>query len=187
MEAANVRDMGIPATEQPSGFWSYVHADEESERGRILRLCQLLEAEFSLLTGRQIEMFVDRKDIAWGDKWRETIDDALTETTFFIAIVTPRYVNSVECRKELLLFAQNAAVRRVPELLLPILYIPVEGLTSESPDEVRSAIAKAQYIPFDELRLRTRQAPPTGEQLTRWRDGLLTSRIRWRNDLKFRL
>ncbi|MDI9916909.1 toll/interleukin-1 receptor domain-containing protein [Rhodococcus sp. IEGM 1379] len=147
-------------TEQPSGFWSYVHDDNDGEGGRILRLCELVQKEFGSLTARSIEMFVDRKDIAWGAKWKITIDDALTETTFFIAIVTPRYLKSEQCRREILLFTQNAQERKVPELLLPILYFPVDDLVEESTDKVRSAIAAAQYERFDQLRLEDEDSKP---------------------------
>jgi hypothetical protein len=147
-------------TEQPSGFWSYVHDDNDGEGGRILRLCDLVQKEFASLTARSIEMFVDRKDIAWGAKWKITIDDALTETTFFIAIVTPRYLQSEQCRREILLFTQNAQEREVPELLLPILYFPVDDLVEESTDKVRSAIAAAQYERFDQLRLEDEDSKP---------------------------
>ncbi|MBN3507845.1 TIR domain-containing protein [Mycolicibacterium nivoides] len=145
--------MSLAATELPSGFWSYVHRDNAAEGDRLLRLCEFIKEEFALLTGRDLELFVDRTGLAWGDKWRATIDNALTETTFFIAIVTPRYLASVECRKELLVFSQNAKARDVAELLFPILYIDVDGLQEDSPDEVKAAIAQAQYEPFTELRL----------------------------------
>ncbi len=56
-------------------------------------------------------------------------------------------------RKELLVFSQNAKARDVAELLFPILYIDVDGLQEDSPDEVKAAIAQAQYEPFTELRL----------------------------------
>ena len=106
-----------------------------------------------MMTGRDLELFTDRSDIGWGAKWRSTIDDALTETTFFIAIVTPRYVASTECRRELLLFSESAKARGVAELLFPILYIDVDGLDENSEDEVKAAIAQAQYVSFTKLRL----------------------------------
>jgi hypothetical protein len=145
--------MSLAATELPSGFWSYVHKDNDAELGRILRLCDLITEEFGLLTGRDLELFVDRTGVAWGDKWRATIDDALTETTFFIAVVTPRYAASKECRRELIVFSQNAKARGVPELLFPIIYAEVDGLDEHSPDEVKAAIAQTQYEKFTELRL----------------------------------
>jgi hypothetical protein len=151
--------MHLAATELPSGFWSYVHKDNDAEHGRILRLCDALKDEFGLLTTRDLDLFTDRDGISWGFKWRATIDNALNETTFFIAIVTPRYVVSKECRRELLIFSQNAQALGVPELLCPILYAEVDGLDEDSEDEVKAAIAQAQWVPFTELRLVDEQSP----------------------------
>jgi hypothetical protein len=53
-----------------NGFWSYVQADDEAERGRIALLAQDLRAEFEMLTGESIELFLDRDSIEWGDAWR---------------------------------------------------------------------------------------------------------------------
>ncbi|CPS16096.1 toll/interleukin-1 receptor domain-containing protein [Mycobacteroides abscessus] len=145
--------MYLAETELPAGFWSYAHKDDVAEDGRILRLCERIKNEFSLLTGRDIEFFVDREAIAWGDKWRATIDDALTETTFFVPIVTPRFVASDECRRELVAFSENSKARGVPELLFPVLYVAVDDLSEESNDEVKVAIARTQYVSFTELRL----------------------------------
>lgn len=150
--------MHLAATELPSGFWSYAHKDNGAEHGRILHLCELIQNEFELLSGRGLQLFTDRSGIAWGNKWRATIDSVLTETTFFIAVVTPRYIASRECRRELLLFRQNAQARGVSELLFPILYADVDGLDENSQDEVKAAIAQAQYVPFTELRLADEQS-----------------------------
>lgn len=153
--------MVISETERPSGFWSYVHADDAAERGRILRLCERVKEEFGLLTGEDLELFTDRTHISWGNKWRETLNDALTETTFLIAIVTPRFVRSRECRNEVLRFSQNAKARGVPELLLPILYTPsVDGLVEDSDDEVMAALARTQWKPFGPLRLLDEEGEP---------------------------
>ncbi|MHA4848582.1 TIR domain-containing protein [Rhodococcus sp. MSC1_016] len=143
----------MTTSEEPAGFWSYVHADNDAEHGRILRLCQLIEAEYSLITGNEIHMFVDRTDIGWGDKWRKTIDDALAATTFFIPIVTARYLQRTECRRELIQFSKHAERRGVKELLLPILYSAVSDLEENSEDEVEAIIASTQYENWTALRL----------------------------------
>jgi hypothetical protein len=148
-----MRVMSLAATELPSGFWSYAHRDDKAERGRILNLCKLLKEEFGALTARDLELFTDREKIAWGYKWRATIDNAITESTFLIAVVTPRYLASEECRRELLQFTANAKARGVAELLFPILYIDVDGLDEDSTDEVKAVIAQTQFVPFTELRL----------------------------------
>ncbi|WP_420879565.1 toll/interleukin-1 receptor domain-containing protein [Rhodococcus sp. (in: high G+C Gram-positive bacteria)] len=142
----------------PTGFWSYVHDDNTSQHDRILNLAKLLKEEYEFLTGSSLELFVDRHDLAWGAKWRVTIDDALTATSFLIAIVTPRFLASDECRRELLIFAANAKARDVPELLLPILYANVDDLTEDSKDEVRRVIAGSQYVDFTKLRVKDQKS-----------------------------
>ncbi|MDJ0395905.1 toll/interleukin-1 receptor domain-containing protein [Rhodococcus sp. G-MC3] len=141
----------------PTGFWSYVHKDNDSQHDRILNLAKLLKQEYEFLTGSSLDLFVDREDLAWGKKWRVTIDDALTATSFLIAIVTPRFLASEECRRELLIFAANAEAREVPELLLPILYAKVDDLVEDSKDEVRRVIAGSQYVDFTKLRVKDQQ------------------------------
>jgi hypothetical protein len=135
------------------GFWSYVHADDDAEGGRILRLAERLRNEYSVLTGNDLQIFVDREDLTWGDEWRRRIAEALSGTTFFIPIVTPRYLGSEECRRELLTFAGHAESFGVTELLLPILYAEVPELTEDSDDEAAALIARTQYVNWSDLRL----------------------------------
>jgi hypothetical protein len=98
------------------GFWSYAHADESAETGRITQLARNLQEEYSLITGQEIQLFLDRDDLTWGDNWRKHIDEALAGITFFIPILTPRYFQSEECRRELLTFTTRAA-RRIERAL----------------------------------------------------------------------
>ncbi len=119
--------------EAVAGFWSYAHDDDILDGGAILELAHAIEEEYNLLSGEPLELFVDRSSIAWGDKWRERIDSALSQTTFFIPIITPRYFTRTECRRELLEFAGKAKSLGVDELLLPILYVEVQGALFKTP------------------------------------------------------
>jgi TIR domain len=145
--------MQLPGQRGAVGFWSYVHVDDDAEGGRILRLAERLCNEYSVLTGDDLHIFVDREDLSWGDEWRRRIADALSGTTFFIPIVTPRYLRSDECRRELLTFAGHAESFGVTELLLPILYAEVPELAEDSDDEAAALIARTQYVNWSELRL----------------------------------
>ncbi|MES9542925.1 TIR domain-containing protein [Actinomadura sp. NPDC000600] len=142
------------------GFWSYTHRDDEADNGRIRRIAERIRDEYELLTGQELKVFVDREGIAWGDQWRAQINDALRETTFFVAIVTPRYLRSEECRREILQFAAEAKSLGLQELLLPVLYAPVAGLdkAEESGDEVLSLIARTQWEDWSNLRLLDEQS-----------------------------
>jgi hypothetical protein len=142
-------------TELPSpdlaGFWSYVRADDEADGKRISRLAELIRAEFTMITGREIEVFVDR-DLRWGDEWKRKIDQALEGTAFFLAVITPRFFASEECRRELLQFSMNARSLGLSELLLSLLYVPVEGLTPDNEDEAKALVARMQYFDWTKLR-----------------------------------
>ncbi|WP_299572983.1 toll/interleukin-1 receptor domain-containing protein [uncultured Williamsia sp.] len=146
--------------EKPYGFWSYVHDDDAADGGKIARLSTRIKDEYKMITGGdEIEIFLDRESIEWGQKWRSVIDEALTDTAFFIPIVTARYVRRPECRRELLKFSANARRKGVPELVLPILYLAVPGLEEDSPDEVLATIARTQYEDWTELRFEDERSP----------------------------
>lgn len=145
-------------TDAPAGFWSYTHKDNEQDSERLTRLATRIADEYSMLTGEDLTIFVDRSSLLWGDAWRDRIDNALQETTFFIPIITPRFFKSAECRKELLKFAGAAKSLGVEELLLPILYIPVKGLSPDSGDEAVALIASTQYANWTALRLKDEES-----------------------------
>ncbi|MDY0985149.1 TIR domain-containing protein [Microbacterium sp. CFBP9023] len=134
-------------------FWSYAHADNTRENDRILRLADLVRSEYELLTGTTIEIFTDRSEIAWGDDFRQKLDQALQETSFFIPILTPTYFLREECRKELSQFVRSAKALGLQQLLMSIRYIPVVDLTEESPDELKAVAARMQYELWDGMRL----------------------------------
>lgn len=150
---------GPMATAGVGGFWSYAHADDSAEGGRITQLARNLQEEYSLVTAQEIQLFLDRDDLTWGDNWRKHIDEALAGITFFIPILTPRYFQSEECRRELLTFTQRARRAGLSELLLPILYTDVQGLDSASDDEALAAVAEHQWEDWRTLRLEDSLSP----------------------------
>jgi hypothetical protein len=139
--------------EAATGFWSYAHEDDKLDGGNILQLSRLIMEEYNLLSGEPLKLFVDHNDVTWGQQWRERIDSSLTETTFFIPIITPRYFRRAECRREMLEFAAKAKMLGVEELLLPILYIEVSDLSLDNPDEAIALVARTQYVDWHTNRL----------------------------------
>lgn len=134
-------------------FWSYAHADNELDGGRILALARHLVNEYELLTGQSLRLFVDRKDLEWGHEWRTRIDRALVQSAFFVPVITPRYFARTECRRELLDFSAQARSRGLNELLLPILYVKLDDLTESNSDEAVALTAQSQYVDWTALRL----------------------------------
>ncbi|MFD0544340.1 toll/interleukin-1 receptor domain-containing protein [Streptomyces mexicanus] len=103
-------------SDEPVGFWSYTRRDDEIEQGKIKRLVDLISNEFEIMTGRELHIFFDKEDISWGEEWRSRIDSALMGTTFMIAIVTPRFLRSQECRREVITFSSHASSRGLDDL-----------------------------------------------------------------------
>jgi len=136
-----------------SGFWSYVHEDDDAEGGRLCRLADLLRDAYALQTAETLRLFVDRDSIEWGEDWRRVIENALADITFFIPIVTPRYFKSEECRKELLRFSELARSQGVEELVLPILYADVPGLETDALDPAMAIVARRQWEDWRTVRL----------------------------------
>lgn len=138
-----------------AGFWSYAHADDEHDEGRILALARRLEAEYELLTAEKLELFIDESTLMWGDDWRERIAAALERVTFFIPVITPTYFRRPECRKELMRFAREAKERKAEKLILPIYYVEVPELESDvtPADEAMAAVKPFQREDLRHLRL----------------------------------
>jgi hypothetical protein len=143
-----------------AGFWSYAHSDNQSSNGRLLALADEIRKEYDILTGDSLHLFMDRDDVEWGDAWRERLDTNLTATTFFIALITPRYLQSPECRKEFIQFTSKAQNLGIAEYLLPILYAPIPELGEDHPDEIAAMVARTQYEDWRQLRLNDPNSEP---------------------------
>ncbi len=148
---------------QPVGFWSYTHRDNDLDGGRVVRLSERIASAFEIITGDPLEIFLDKTSLDWGDAWRMRLDSALTSTTFLIPIVTPKFLLSQECRREVITFAGHAASLGLDELLLPIHYVNVpqlaQGAEERPADEVVELIAKRQWVDWRDLRLEDEDSP----------------------------
>ncbi|MFD3926889.1 TIR domain-containing protein [Streptomyces sp. NPDC058614] len=151
----------IPAmSADPVGFWCYSRRDDELDGGRIRRLSESIADEFEIITGERLEIFLDESSLSWGDAWRTRIESALASATFLIPVVTPRFLKSQWCRKEVITFSGHAASLDLDDLLLPIHYVNVPQVTAEqSDDEVVSLLSRRQFVDWRELRLEDEGSP----------------------------
>ncbi|MEU0088480.1 toll/interleukin-1 receptor domain-containing protein [Streptomyces sp. NPDC006274] len=144
----------------PAGFWSYTHRDDQLDGGRIRRLSEAIAHAFEITTGDELHVFVDNASIAWGEQWHARLDSALTSTTFLIPIITPKFLKSQECRREIITFSSHAMSLGLDDLILPIHYVNVPQLTEEnSSDEVVQLISRRQWVDWRELRLEDEDSP----------------------------
>lgn len=142
-----------------SGFWSYVHNDDDASGGRISQLARDIVAEYEMQTADVIDLFLDRDVIDWGEAWKDRIDISLASVAFFVPVVTPRFFKSVECRRELKSFADRARALGVRELIMPILYVDVPDLrVPQERDEAMDIITEFQWEDLTELRHEARDS-----------------------------
>lgn len=114
-------------------FMSYVHEDDRAMKGRITQLARAIDDQYRFLTGEALEVFTD-ENLDWGDPWRSRIDEQLARATFFVPVVTPRFLLSRECRRETQAFLAVARSAGVDELyVLPIFLVAPETLGADDP------------------------------------------------------
>jgi hypothetical protein len=160
VDEADARLKGAEETGGSIGFWSYVRSDDENSGGRIGTLAEHIRREFTLITGENLRLFVDR-DLAWGEEWKRRIDEELQAVTFLIPVITPAYFKSQACRDELLTFAGHANSLGLDELVLPIYYVDVPALEEyvEGADQVVDLVYRRQHEDWRDLRLRAEDDP----------------------------
>ena len=135
------------------GFWSYVHKDDVADDGRISRLARDMGAQYEMLTGEAIELFLDRDALKWGDNWRNKIDESLASVAYFIPVLTPRYFMSPECRREFQFFARRADRLGINDLVLPLLYVDVPSLADDAAkDELVLLVRRFHWEDWRETR-----------------------------------
>jgi hypothetical protein len=132
-----------------AGFWSYVHADDDADGGRVSRLARDVVAQYEMLTGEKIDLFLDRDNIPWGEEWRKEIDQSLSSIAFFISVLTPRYFMSSECRRELQKFARSARELgdEADVAAAVVERVPLESDTDASPGSLDQMAAAEDTLP----------------------------------------
>ena len=142
------------------GFFSYVHDDDENDGGRIVQLGRDIVSELKAISGDdELELFLDRENLHIGDHWRPKVDDALSNVSFFIPILTPRFFRRAECRRELQFFMDQAKLLGISEIIMPVLYIDTPELhDSTSSDSLIKLLQGVQWESWTEVRAEGRSS-----------------------------
>ncbi len=92
-------------------FISYAHDDDlplmEGDKGWVSEFHQTLEALVRQISGDDIHIWRDPK-LQGNDFFADTLEDALPRTAVLVSIVSPRYLKSEWCLRELTCFYQGA-------------------------------------------------------------------------------
>ncbi len=115
---------------KPTGFWSYTSADDAASDGRLSRLRTQLANRLRVQLGRPVHLFQDVAAIPPGTLWEQQIESALAESSFFIPILTPGFLQSEWCAREVRRFREHMEARGRDDLILPVHYLDVTGFST---------------------------------------------------------
>lgn len=153
-------------------FLSYSH-----EADKFLKLAEPLHRDLvnviKLRSNRDIEIFHDRKDIKWGDRWKSTIDSGLTNASVLFVIATTHYLGSNNCREEFLDFlnaAKSSEMVDARRLILPIMPMASPVFVDSSEDEIAKEIAEIQFELIEDAVTAGPQSPDWTRALIRLAD-----------------
>ena len=95
-------------------FISYAHIDNlpisEDEKGWITEFHRILENRLAQLLGEQPRVWRDQK-LTGGDIFDQKIISQFDQTKLMVSILSPRYIKSEWCVKEITKFYKNAEER----------------------------------------------------------------------------
>jgi TIR domain len=161
------------------GFFSYSRDDDKSFKGALSALRKAIHEDLSAKIGRSetnFRLWQDQEAIAPGKLWESEIKAAIEQAVLFIAIVTPRAVNSRHCKFEFDTFlARQQALGRA-DLVFPLLYIDVPALKNEAQwreDPVLSIIGQRQYVDWQPFRYLDIDTTPVREAVGRFCDKIV--------------
>jgi flagellar biosynthesis GTPase FlhF len=141
-----------------AGFFSYSRRDDEDLDHSLSDLRKQIYRELRLQLGRDFKLFQDAVAIPEGTEWEDEINKAISDSVFFIPIVTPRAVTSKHCRLEFQAFLDREEALGRKNLVFPLLYIRVPALEKEEEwrqDPLLGIIGRRQYFDWQKFRHRS--------------------------------
>ncbi len=138
-----------------AAFMSYAHRDDDYHLGAITELCNVLSSAVSVAIGEDFEIFLDRKDIRWGQHWPSELKGGVAGGRFLIPVLSPSFFNSDYCRQELTEFFEFERQAKRNDLILPIYYVKTPHLENQAKrdsDPFAKVISERQYRDWRDLR-----------------------------------
>ena len=154
--------MAVPG--MPAAFMSYARFDDQHDGGQLSQFRKRLEAEVQAQTGEEFAIFQDRNDIAWGQNWKQRIEEALDGVTLLLVIITPSLFRSRECLAEVKRFLDRERTLGRTDLILPVYYIGAREMKkdplAQERDELTRVLASRQFADWRKLRFEPLDSPP---------------------------
>jgi formylglycine-generating enzyme required for sulfatase activity len=134
----------------PIGFWSYARLDEQQTGGHLSQLRAIVGNEIGLQYGDAVTLWQDLEAIPYGADWAGEIERAIAQTTFYIPIVTPRFLKSQNCLDEFRSYRRRMIALGRDDLIFPVHYVDADHIRAEDAifgDDL-TALRRSQWIDF---------------------------------------
>jgi parallel beta-helix repeat protein len=151
-----------------AAFMSYVRQNDQHENRRLTEFRERLSGEVHLQTGEEFPIFQDSNDIAWGEQWRQRIEESVDAATFQIPMLTPGFFRSEYCRAELERFLEREKQLGRHDLILPVYYVDCPILSDPAKrdaDPLAKIIAARQRADWREFRFEPFTSPQVGKMI----------------------
>jgi hypothetical protein len=172
------------------GFFSYSRRVDELSRGSLSRLRAQIYNDLSMQLGFDFKLWQDTMAIPNGAEWEGEIKRAISESVFFIPIVSPNWVTSTHCRIEFNAFLDRERKLGRKNLIFPLLYLRVPALEKEElwrQDPVLEIIARRQCFDWQTFRNRSLDEADVADRLTQFcRDIVESLQQPWSFPAEFR-
>ncbi len=139
--------------EKYDAFLSYARVDDGD--GDISKFHAALQQEFRQHWQREARIFMD-KEISTGSRWPDVLANRLGEVRFFVAMLSPGFLGSKECRAELEAYIDAARAKPEGPRIFPIHTIDCEHFEG---DEVYENLKVFQFADYRQLRFEPRSHP----------------------------
>ena len=100
--------------------------------------------------GRDVEVFLDRDDIALGEDWRASLEAAIRSAWFFLPICSARYTESQACRGEFNQFKESSDRLGAGKLIIPAVAMGMASIPEDSDDPMSECFRRHQAISLHE-------------------------------------
>nr|WP_236023523.1 TIR domain-containing protein [Bifidobacterium miconis] len=130
-------------------FLSYRHQDNEYLDNAIIDLARGIVQSYEYQTGKKLHLFMDT-EIQWGSDWQKILDDNIAKANILLVAVTPMYLKSDPCRKELLEFDTRAG-QNSGNKILSMIWQNIDVIPDNGTDPVRNIIQSRQFISVEDL------------------------------------
>ncbi len=134
----------------PVGFWSYTPFDEQHSDGHLSALRVIVGNAIGLRHGGTVKLWQDVTAIPYGANWADEIERAIGQTTFYIPIVTPHFLESQYCLDEYRSYRRRMIALGRDDLIFPMHYVDVDHIRAGDTifgDDL-TALRRSQWIDF---------------------------------------